>query len=333
MTPTVAVFFSLIVVAFAKMTTFRNWKVTCPKWYYEGSTTDNPVGLHLLDYLIFKKYTTTEVIKVAKRINITVMYEALSNSSADFIKEHVAPVFKYMHQGINLELVPYGSTTDDISEFRYEFTCPNGEKECFAMKVHACLLYYLNKRKKHTRLVEIIQCLMGHSDHKKALSKCCSKSGVQYLRIRKCASRIYGSVLLAQHGEKTRQLASRVTEFPAVVIDGVFDEVKNIMALTDLWSLVCREVPEVCRPKLPPTTRYVRTTTKRSKHADKHKIKKTMLDKYNKSLQYALEMADKFWDFKYRRLNSLYGYTTTTRPTRTTTTEATGTTKMYGRVW
>lgn len=317
MTPTVAVFFSLIVFAFTKSTTFRNWKVTCPIWYYEGHTTENPAGLRLLDYMIFKKYSTTEVIKVAKRINITVLYEALSNSSAYFIKEHLAPVYKYMHQGINLELVPYGRTTEDISEYRYEFTCPHGEIECFAMKLHACTLYYLSKRKKHTRLVEIIQCLMGHSEHKKALSTCCSKSGVQSLRIRKCASRIDGSVLLANKGAKTRQLASSVTEFPAVVIDGVFDEDKNIMALTDLWSLVCTEVPEVCRPKPPPTTRYVRTTTKRPKRPKKRKVIKTLLDKYNKSLQYTLELAEKFWDVKYRKMNSLYGYTTTTRPSRT----------------
>lgn len=76
MTPTAVVFFSLLTVACPrkKITTLKYFKVTVPQWYYLGLTSENPIGLRLLDYLIFKKFSTTEVIKMAK-VSITMSRE------------------------------------------------------------------------------------------------------------------------------------------------------------------------------------------------------------------------------------------------------------------
>lgn len=335
MTPTVsAVFACVIALASARdlYKLIRCAKVTCPRWYYEGRTSEIPYGLDLLNYIIFKKFSTTQIIPLAKRVNLTILYEPYSNRSHIFMTEQLLPVYKELNQGINLELLPFGRSTADVSGSYYSFTCPNGIGECLAFKIHACLTYYLNKRKQHNRLVEIISCLMRKMDHRKALSTCCSKSGVQSLRIKKCSKSIDGNILYAHKGKLTSKWIDDVTLIPAVVVDGVYDEAKSEMAVNDLWSFVCTEVPEMCRPRPPPTTRYVRTTTKKSRKKVPKRLRKlrkrNMLQRYNISLNHTLMLAERFWEHKIQKM--LAQGCTTDRQWRKTTPRSSRRTTVTG---
>lgn len=101
----------------------------------------------------------------------------------------------------------------------------------------------------------------------------------------------------------------------------VFDEEKNARALNDLWSFVCTEVPEISRTTPPPTTWYVRTTKKKVKlkKAERKARRKTLLLKYNKSLDVLKQLATELYEYKYQKMAAL-GFTTTTRLPRTKTT-------------
>ena len=90
------------------------------------------------------------------------------------------------------------------------------------------------------------------------------------------------------------------------VVLQVYDEAKSEMAVNDLWSFVCTEVPEMCRPRPPPTTRYVRTTTKKSRRKVPKRLRKlrkrNMLQRYNISLNHTLMLAERFWEHKIQKM-------------------------------
>lgn len=114
---------------------------------------------------------------------------------------------------------------EDISEFRYEFACPNGELECIANKLHACATYFLAKRKKHTRLVEIISCLMGHPNHKRALSKVSILLPSTPVDLRKCLLSAKTKVTLCRDKHRVQYVPSITrSSYPMSALNAMYED-------------------------------------------------------------------------------------------------------------
>ena len=68
------------------------------------------------------------------------MYYEVDNARArKFFIEELRPTFEHLREAIDLDLIPYGRTQFDGTQF----TCPNGKDQCLGNKIQVILVTYL----------------------------------------------------------------------------------------------------------------------------------------------------------------------------------------------
>ncbi|KAJ0170087.1 hypothetical protein K1T71_014693 [Dendrolimus kikuchii] len=177
------------------------------------------------------------------KVKIAVYYESLCPDSKRFITQQLAPVWRDFRGVVKVKLVPYGKSTHDKVNGKWQFTCHHGEDECYGNKMQSCILK--DKSLQDTDKMELIICLMSQTNPDKSLDTCLTQANktAESLKLKRCASNEQGDNLLAAYGDKTDAVQRPLSFVPTIVINEKFDQAIQDEAFTNLKAVVCRVAP------------------------------------------------------------------------------------------
>ncbi|XP_050314057.1 GILT-like protein 1 [Anthonomus grandis grandis] len=192
-------------------------------------------GRSLSDEVIVRDQDENEVEKV----KVSVYYEALCPDSKHFINHQVVPVFDALNDNILLDLVPYGKAQTTISDAGViEFTCQHGSEECFANKIHACVIDLVKDPKMQ---LKYISCMITDNFvAEDAGERCGKEQKLDFTPIRKCATEQAGSILLKKYGERTHALNPKARFIPTILMNDSQNYDTQAIILKDLLKAVCK---------------------------------------------------------------------------------------------
>lgn len=178
--------------------------------------------------------------KSDEKVKIAVYYESLCSDSKRFITQQLAPVWRDFRGAIKVKLVPYGKSTHDKVDNKWQFQCHHGADECYGNKVQSCILK--DRSLQDTDKMELVICLMSQTNPDKELDKCLAQVNKQSesVKLKKCAEDTQGDNLLASYGDKTDTVMRPLAFVPTIVINEKFDQATQDEAFTNLKAVVCR---------------------------------------------------------------------------------------------
>ncbi|CAH0599424.1 unnamed protein product [Chrysodeixis includens] len=178
-----------------------------------------------------------------QKVKIAVYYESLCPDSKRFITAQLAPVWRDFRGVVKVKLVPYGKSTHDKINGKWQFNCHHGPDECYGNKIQSCILK--DRSLQDTEKMELIICLMGQANPDKSIDTCLTEVNKQSesVKLKRCASTEQGDNLLASYGDKTDNVQRPLTFVPTIVINEKFDQAVQDEAFTDLKKVICRVAP------------------------------------------------------------------------------------------
>ncbi|XP_041968141.1 GILT-like protein 1 isoform X2 [Aricia agestis] len=181
--------------------------------------------------------------KTDGKVKIAVYYESLCPDSKKFITGQLAPVWRDMRGLLKVKLVPYGKSTRDKINEKWEFNCHHGAEECYGNKVQACILK--DRKLQDTEKMDLVICLMGQTNPDKSLDTCLEQVGksAESSKLKKCADGAQGDSLLASYGDKSDLVQRPLAFVPTVIINEKFDQALQDESMTNLKTVVCRVAP------------------------------------------------------------------------------------------
>ncbi|XP_045481512.1 gamma-interferon-inducible lysosomal thiol reductase-like [Harmonia axyridis] len=182
-------------------------------------------------------YNRSLKFDLSDKIKLTVYYEALCTDSKFFITRQLGPLYEEMPDHIIIELVPYGKAETIESGGSILFQCQHDELECYANKIHACVIDSV----KHPSIqLKYIACMIRNNQKPDDIAEKCGKNyNIDPSPILNCARGEKGSLLLKKHGEKTHALNPPVSFIPTIEINGSQDLIPLSKILKDLRQTVC----------------------------------------------------------------------------------------------
>lgn len=195
-------------------------------------------------YVLPTKITTEQIIvrdesgKEIEKVKVSVYYEALCPDSKFFITYQLVPVFKALKEFLILDLIPYGKAETIIDqEGKIEFRCQHDQIECFANKIHACVIDKINDPEAQ---LKYIACMITDNIiPEDAGERCGQEQGQDFMPINKCATEQEGSLLLKKYGEQTQSLDPKVKFIPTIELNGSQKIEKQAAILKNLLKSVC----------------------------------------------------------------------------------------------
>ncbi|XP_063390603.1 GILT-like protein 1 [Cydia fagiglandana] len=174
------------------------------------------------------------------KVKIALYYESLCPDSKRFITEQLAPVWRDFKGSVKVKLVPYGKSTHDKVNGKWQFNCHHGPDECYGNKVQACILK--DKVLADTEKMDLVICLMGQASPDKSLDTCLEKINKlsESTKLKQCASGTQGDNLLAGYGDKTDGVQRPLAFVPTIVVNEKFSQENQDAAFTNLKSVICR---------------------------------------------------------------------------------------------
>ncbi|KAJ8705426.1 hypothetical protein PYW08_012472 [Mythimna loreyi] len=183
------------------------------------------------------------------KVKIAVYYESLCPDSKRFITQQLAPVWRDFRGVVKVKMVPYGKSTQDKVNGKWQFTCHHGPDECYGNKIQACILKDRNLQ--DTEKMELVICLMNQANPDKSLDTCLAQVSkeTESAKLKRCASSDQGDNLLATYGDKSAAVQRPLAFVPTIIINEKFDQAIQDEAFTDLKTVVCRVAtnkPAIC---------------------------------------------------------------------------------------
>ncbi|XP_075989188.1 GILT-like protein 1 isoform X2 [Anticarsia gemmatalis] len=177
------------------------------------------------------------------KVKIAVYYESLCPDSKAFITQQLAPVWRDFRGVVKVKLVPYGKSTHDKVNGKWQFNCHHGADECYGNKVQACILK--DRSLQDTEKMELVICLMSQASPDKSLDTCLTQVNKmdESSKLKRCASGDQGDNLLATYGDKTDNVMRPLSFVPTVIINEKFDQTTQDEAFSNLKAAVCRVAP------------------------------------------------------------------------------------------
>ncbi|XP_046975419.1 gamma-interferon-inducible lysosomal thiol reductase-like isoform X1 [Vanessa cardui] len=174
------------------------------------------------------------------KVKIAVYYESLCPDSKKFITSQLAPVWRDFRGLVKVKLVPYGKSTHDKVNGKWQFNCHHGPDECYGNKIQSCILKDRNLQ--DTEKMELVICLMGQANPDKSLDTCLEqvKRQAESDKLKRCAAGDQGDALLAAYGDKSDAVQRPLAFVPTIVINEKFDQALQDESFTNLKDVVCR---------------------------------------------------------------------------------------------
>ncbi|CAG9759942.1 unnamed protein product [Ceutorhynchus assimilis] len=174
-----------------------------------------------------------------EKVKVSVHYEALCPDSKFFITHQLVPVYNELKQFLLLDLIPYGKAETIIDENgKIDFHCQHDQVECFANKIHACVI---DKITDPEIQVKFVACMI--TDNllpEDAGERCGRELNLDFSPINKCAIEQEGSLLLKKHGERTNSLHPKVKFIPTIELNNNQSFETQAVILKNLLIAVCR---------------------------------------------------------------------------------------------
>ncbi|KAF7287015.1 GILT-like protein 1 [Rhynchophorus ferrugineus] len=180
-----------------------------------------------------------ELGKETEKVKISVYYEALCPDSKFFITYQLVPVFDKLKDFLIIDLVPYGKAQTMVDDNgKINFICQHDHIECFANKIHACVIDQIKDPEKQ---LKYIACMItDNMIPEDASERCGREQNIDFTPINKCAVEQKGSILLKKFGERTHSLSPRITFIPTIELNESQTFEPQAAILKDLLKAVCK---------------------------------------------------------------------------------------------
>ncbi|KAK9890037.1 hypothetical protein WA026_008844 [Henosepilachna vigintioctopunctata] len=176
-------------------------------------------------------------LKLSDGIKISVYYEALCPDSKHFVSRQLLPLYQKIPQHITLDLIPYGKAQTIENEGAINFKCQHDEIECYANKIHACVIDMV---KDPLIQLNYVACMIRNNHNPDVICKICGEENkVDFNPILNCAKGNEGSLLLKEHGIKTHALNPAASFIPTVELNNSQNIVPLSSILKNLQDAVC----------------------------------------------------------------------------------------------
>lgn len=172
-----------------------------------------------------------------KNVKVSVYYEALCPDSRFFVAYQLLPTYKDFQNYVTLDLIPYGKAQTIETDGHIEFQCQHDAVECFANKVHACVIDLIEDPLVQ---LEYISCMIKDNIIPDDAGERCGKEfNINYSPISDCANGMEGIKLLKKHGERTNSLKPSVTFIPTIELNDNQNIVPQAQILKDFKKSIC----------------------------------------------------------------------------------------------
>ncbi|GLT66145.1 hypothetical protein SLA2020_385310 [Shorea laevis] len=180
----------------------------------------------------------------AQNVTLSLYYETLCPSCADFIVNHLVKLFDNgLISIVNLRMVPWGNAQIEPGG---TFLCQHGPDECALNTVEACTITIYPDPEKHFRFIHCVEGLALENKLNVWIS-CFDKAGIAQVPI-DCYRNGYGIQIEENYAAETAQLNPPHRFVPWVVVDDqpLEEDYQNF------FNHVCKayrgnQVPEVCQ--------------------------------------------------------------------------------------
>ncbi|XP_069693930.1 uncharacterized protein [Periplaneta americana] len=179
-------------------------------------------------------------------IKLSIYYESLCPDSIAFFKDQLLPVNKELGNYLNIDLIPFGKSSQWYSDNQFQFTCHHGPKECYGNIVHACAVKHFSVPDDR---IAYVGCLMTTVDTKLTSNDSfplepCGKTGkfpLDVEKIKRCVN-AEGLSLLSEMGNKTAKLSPPLSSVPAVAVNMTYKLEDQSKLTKELKSVVCAQL-------------------------------------------------------------------------------------------
>ncbi|KAK3611564.1 hypothetical protein CHS0354_018079 [Potamilus streckersoni] len=186
----------------------------------------------------------------AKPVDLVIYYESDCEECSDLFENQLDFAYKEVAEIINLQLVPYGTTTEEFDGDTWKFTCKNGLNQCTRNIIQACTIHFAMNISVQ---FPFIKCIMTSTGSPELVTQTCASKfkGIDWAKIIQCSKERQGIELEHQLALLTEALQPPTDVYPVVTLNG--DRVDDIQGKTgaELVKLICQNyqgpLPYGCR--------------------------------------------------------------------------------------
>ena len=182
------------------------------------------------------------ILTVKAKLNITFHVESLNSNSTLAITDSFGPAIdKGLLEMADVYFNVAGNTNETVSnelEISYEFSCENGDEECYGNKIQNCVYKYA---KDHVTALKTIVCIFENTNSDAsnlgmAYRNCTIENGVSDMDVAWCAALDEGNQLL----HEAVQATPRPTIFPWADVEyNRLSDYDRRMINSDVFQWVC----------------------------------------------------------------------------------------------
>lgn len=201
----------------------------------------------LIMWKLFSLFIGFAVVCAEQKVPVSVYYESLCPDSIAMLTQQVIPAHNtQLKNYMDLQFIPYGRAKHSRSPDgqKWEFECHHGMLECYANKIHGCILKEIPNE--DTQL-KYIDCLMKQSKGKRneyPLTGCISAQDT--VTVTNCANGTKGEDYLAAYGDETARLNPPLSSVPTVVFNQAYKKSDQDLAATDFKKVLCSYLKNEC---------------------------------------------------------------------------------------
>ncbi|XP_021619920.2 gamma-interferon-responsive lysosomal thiol protein isoform X1 [Manihot esculenta] len=162
-------------------------------------------------------YSLDVKVSSSVKVNLSVYYETLCPSCANFIVKNLMSIFNDgLFDIINLRMVPWGNA--HMNRVNNTIVCQNGLDECELNTIQACAINVFRDVNKYYGLIFCMEFLAIEGRHQN-WQTCFDSLGLSAKSVLKCYNNGTGTKLEVEHGYETAHLDPPQSFLPWVVVN------------------------------------------------------------------------------------------------------------------
>jgi len=196
-----------------------------------------------------------DVTSTKSPLDVSIYYEALCPFSRQLIMDAYPVVQQFLQSGlVNLNLVPWGKSSEKEEGGSYLFQCPHGPDECNGNMITTCAMHHLKDPSVYFPFARCIEYYAYKVPTNTSAKECAKTLSIDYSPIEACATGPEGTILQHEMAAKTKALNPVVATVPWVTLNGVHTDAIQHGLTADMASYICQTLsygaggskPEAC---------------------------------------------------------------------------------------
>ncbi|XP_056631176.1 gamma-interferon-inducible lysosomal thiol reductase-like [Diorhabda sublineata] len=177
---------------------------------------------------------------IQEKVKVSVYYESLCPASKQFISRQLYPGYQLLgDNSLTVDLIPYVNRVKNVNKNKngYRLICQHGKEECYANKVHACVLH-LNATQKAQ--ISFIECHLQTSDlqDKDDIKKCLRSNNLAWSDIKDCLID-EGTQYLVEYHKQAKSLRPPLEYLPHIIFNDKTDRDEEQNSRREFIKIVC----------------------------------------------------------------------------------------------